>query len=62
MKISFTNEDEIKTFSDKQKQNLDIKRPILQAEERLEMQEGKKGANKMEIRSPEESDSWISMC
>ena len=61
MKISFTNDDEIKTFSDKQKQNLDIKRPILQAEERLEIQEGKNGANKMEICSPEESDSWSSI-
>lgn len=57
MKISFTNEDGIKTFSDKPKQNLGIRRPILKAE----VQEREKRSNKVEIHTLKERDSWSSI-
>lgn len=37
VKISFTNEDEIKNIFQQAKPELDIRRPILKAEERLEI-------------------------
>lgn len=42
VKISFTNEDEIKKHFPKSKTELDIRRPTLKAGERPEINEGKK--------------------